>query len=151
MKLISKKFDSGKAIPDKYTCQGENISPPLEWIDLPPGTEYLALIVDDPDAPNGAFAHWVLYDIPADRRELHEDLGKAGQFPWGGIQGRNDFGNIGYDGPCPPDGEVHRYYWRLYAVDTPCNLGLGATRAQLLDWLENHTIAMTELIGEVSA
>ncbi|MGD8465479.1 MAG: YbhB/YbcL family Raf kinase inhibitor-like protein [Anaerolineae bacterium] len=147
MELMSSAFDSGDSIPDKYTCLGENISPPLVWRTVPKGTKSLALVCDDPDAQNGMWSHWVLYDIPADRQELPEGLEPKGRFPWGGVQGRNDFGGVGYGGPCPPMGETHRYFWRLYALDAPCALGAGATRAQLLDWAHDHTLGVAELMG----
>jgi Raf kinase inhibitor-like YbhB/YbcL family protein len=94
------------------------------------------------------WSHWVLYDIPPDRQELSEGLEPEGRFSWGGVQGRNDFGDVGYGGPCPPVGETHRYFWRLYALDAPCALGAGATRAQLLDWAHDHTLGVAELMGQ---
>ena len=151
MKLICSMFNSGEVIPVKYTCQGENISPPLEWQNVPSETQSLALIMDDPDSSNGPFSHWVLYGIPADKDSLPEGLEKAGQFEWGGMQGRNDFGSIGYGGPCPPKNMSHRYYIRLYALDSPCKLSAGATRAQLLDWIQKHTLESTEYMGSYAS
>ena len=150
MNLTSKAFEAGEMIPIKYTCQGENVSPPLEWTKVPKEAKSLALICDDPDASSsfGPFSHWVVYDIPADRSQLEEGIERDGRLPEGGLQGRNDFGNIGYGGPCPPRGETHRYYWRLFALDEPCELGPGATRQQVLDWAINHTIEQSELVAQ---
>ena len=147
MDLITNAFDAGETIPNKFTCQGENVSPPLVWKSVPTEAKSLALICDDPDSPGGIWSHWVLYDIPPEREELPEDVPTEGRLSWGGAQGRNDFGDIGYGGPCPPKGTTHRYYWRLYALDAPCELSPGATREQLLDWIESHTLDESELMG----
>jgi Raf kinase inhibitor-like YbhB/YbcL family protein len=147
MELTSKAFDAGQEIPARYTCDGEDISPPLKWRNVPREVESLALVLDDPDSPSGRWSHWVVYDIPPEVRELDEDVPPEGRLPWGGSQGRNDFGELGYGGPCPGGGETHRYYFRLYALDAPCKLAMGATRAQLLEWAHDHTLAETELMG----
>lgn len=147
MELMSSAFDAGDTIPVEYTRLGENISPPLEWRSIPEGAQSLALVCDGPDAPNGMWSHWVLYDIPPDRKELPAGLDAEGRFSWGSKQGRNDFGDTGYGGPCPPASETHRYFWRLYALDSPCTLGAGATRAQVLDWAHDHTLDAAELMG----
>jgi Raf kinase inhibitor-like YbhB/YbcL family protein len=135
------------AIPKKFTCDGPDLSPPLAWTDPPKGTESLALIVDDPDAPAGTWVHWVLYDIPADTRELSEGVPKTRSLPNGARQGRNDFGKIGYNGPCPPRGRVHHYSFKLYSLDSMLNLGPGATKAQLQRAIGAHVLAQTEIIG----
>lgn len=145
MDLMSSAFTSGDTIPNKYTCDGENISPPLSWTGVPEDTAALVLVVDDPDAPNGVFTHWVLYNMAPDRRALDEGIspGNVGDV---GSEGRNNFGNQRYDGPCPPTGPAHTYYFRLYALDAPLDLPAGATRAQVLDEMHN-VLAHTELLG----
>lgn len=145
MDLMSSAFASGNTIPDKYTCDGENVSPPLNWTGVPEGTAALVLIVDDPDAPNGVFSHWVLYNMSSERRVLDEGVspGNVGDI---GAEGRNDFGNQRYEGPCPPTGPAHTYYFRLYALEAPLELPAGATRAQVLDEMHN-VLAHTELLG----
>jgi hypothetical protein len=148
--LTSPTFESGDPIPAQYTCEGENVSPPLSWRYGPEGTESLALVCEDPDAPGGTFIHWVLYDIPADMDGLPEDVPPDTRLSWGGAQGRNDFGNVGYGGPCPPTGETHRYYFRLYALDESLDLPPGATRHQLVSRIQDHVLEQAELIGRFS-
>lgn len=146
MNLSSPAFEAGGEIPVRFTCEGENVSPPLDWDFLPEGTRSLALLVDDPDAPaEEPFSHWVLYNIPIDWRGLPEGF-QPGR-DWPGERGRNSMGNTSYEGPCPPSGERHQYYFRLYAVDSELDLGRGATRAQVIDALHEHTLGHTELIG----
>lgn len=147
LELMSPAFTSGSTIPAKHTCEGENVSPPLSWAGAPPETKSLALIFDDPDAPRGTFSHWVLYGIPADERELPENYATSATAQRKATSGRNDFGKDGYGGPCPPRGETHRFYFRLYALDTPLNLSAGATRAQVLDRVRDHVVAQAELMG----
>jgi hypothetical protein len=144
--LRSSAFETGARIPTRHTCEGENVSPPLSWSGQPAETESQVLIVDDPDAPNGTWSHWALYDIPADVNELSAAL-TGETIPEGAAQGRNDFGNVKYEGPCPPPGEEHRYFFRLYALDTHLNLAPGATRAQVLDHMQDHILTHTELVG----
>jgi len=117
MKLFSLAFRDGDLIPPKYTCDGEDVSPPLEWEDVPSGTKTFTLIVDDPDAPSGVFVHWLLFDIPATQKGVTEGIGSAAPKAGGGIQATNGFKNLAYGGPCPPQG-THRYYFRLYALHT---------------------------------
>ena len=145
--LTSSAFSSEEEIPDRYTCEGVDVSPPLSWRDAPEGVQEFALICEDPDAPGGTFAHWLLYNIPATRAELSENVPADPTLPWGGTQGRNDFGNVGYGGPCPPMGSTHRFYFRLYALDEKLNLPPGASRNQLLQEVEDHAIARTGLMG----
>jgi Raf kinase inhibitor-like YbhB/YbcL family protein len=147
MTLISPAFDSGESIPVKHTCDGANVSPPLVWHNVPDGTKSLALICDDPDAPRGTWSHWVLYNIPPNRTELPEGVPTDGKLGWGGLQGRNDFGNIGYGGPCPPRGPAHRYFFRLAALDVALDLGPGLTRQQILNHVAEHRIDQAELMG----
>jgi Raf kinase inhibitor-like YbhB/YbcL family protein len=147
IQLSSSAFTRGKMIPMKYTCEGQNISPPLEWEAVPGGTESLALIVDDPDAPNGTWVHWVLFNLPADTKELPENIPPAETFENGMKQGRNDFRQVGYGGPCPPKG-THRYYFKLYALDAELDLSAGVTKAKLEEVMEEHILAVGTLIGK---
>ena len=145
--LTSKAFENGGNIPKKFTCDGPDLSPALSWNEPPPGTKSLALISDDPDAPVGTWVHWVAFDIPAGTRELVEGVVKAPDLPGGGKQGRNDFGRIGYGGPCPPPGKPHRYYFKLYALDTQLNLKPGSTKADVERAMKGHILAQVELMG----
>jgi len=145
--LRSSAFASEETIPDRYTCEGADVSPPLSWSDAPEGTQAFALICEDPDAPGGTFTHWLLYNIPADRDGLPEGVETDPSLSWGANQGRNDFGNVGYGGPCPPMGSTHRYYFRLYALDEDLDLPPGLSRDQLLDEAEEHAVARTGLMG----
>lgn len=148
MELTSEAFVNGQSIPAKYACTGKNISPPLAWTDPPAGTQSLALIVDDPDAPMGTWVHWVLFNISTDRRSLEEDLPVTGKNidPNAIFVGTNSAGKIGYDGPCPPSG-THRYYFRLYALDTLISLLPGASKEQVLREMDGHILAQAELMG----
>src|ERR1700720_1149808 len=121
MQLTSTAFGEGAPITAKYTCVGENISPPLKWSGTPAGARSLALIVDDPDAPAGTWVHWVLYDLLAHTSELPEGASPGHPIP-GAREGMNDFGRAGYGGPCPPPGKAHRYFFKLYALDTTLSL-----------------------------
>src|SRR5205085_10030512 len=130
MKITSKAFNDGAEIPSKYTCDGENVSPPLAWDGAPDTAKSLALIVHDPDAPAGDWVHWVVFHLPPSVSELQEHVPPSESLPNGAMQGRNDFKKIGYGGPCPPSGS-HRYLFRLYALDTALPLHSGATRQDL--------------------
>jgi Raf kinase inhibitor-like YbhB/YbcL family protein len=147
MKLISPAFDEGGMIPEKYTCDGADMSPPLKWDSLPEGTKSLALICDDPDAPAGIWVHWVYYDIPASTGGVPENVARDDRPQIGGIQGTNNFRRIGYGGPCPPGG-THRYYFKLYALDTLLNLPPGATKKQLVNAMEKHIVGRVQLMGK---
>jgi len=149
--LTSDAFANGQSIPAKYSCVGKNISPALAWTEPPAGTKSFALIVDDPDAPMGTWVHWVLFNIPADRRSLQEDLPITGENvdPNAIFVGKNSSGNTGYDGPCPPSG-THRYYFKLYALDTTLSLQSGATKEQVLKEMKGHILAQGELMGTFS-
>jgi Raf kinase inhibitor-like YbhB/YbcL family protein len=151
LELTSNAFTNGQSIPAKYACTGRNISPPLAWNEPPAGTQSLALIMDDPDAPVGTWVHWVLYNIPAHRRDLPEDLPITGKNidPNAIYVGKNSWGDIGYGGPCPPSG-THRYYFKLYALDTLISLLPGAGKEQLLREMEAHILAQGELMGTFS-
>lgn len=147
--LTSTSFQDGR-IPKQFTCDGTDTSPQLSWAAPPVSTQSLALIVDDPDAPGGSFVHWVLYDVPANKRELPVDVPKRDQLDDGSRQGRNDFGNIGYGGPCPPSGRPHRYLFALYALDTKLGLTARATRKQVEDAAKGHVLARGELTAQYS-
>ncbi len=145
--ISSPAFSAGEAIPRKFTCDGPDVSPRLKWNEPPAKTKSFALIMDDPDAPAGTWVHWVLYDLPAGTGELPEGVGKQEQLSSGAWQGRNDFGKIGYGGPCPPAGKAHRYFFKLYALDTKLNLKSGATKADLERAMKGRILAQAELIG----
>jgi Raf kinase inhibitor-like YbhB/YbcL family protein len=147
MKLTS-IFEASDAIPARYTCDGEDVSPPLRWSDVPPDTRSFALVVDDPDAPAGTFVHWLLYDVPADVRELSEGIATRDVVPGVGTQGLNDFGRVGYGGPCPPAGRPHRYVFTLYALDSRLDLAPRQRKSQVLRAVRDHVLARTELLGQ---
>lgn len=147
MKIESAAFTEGEMIPSKYTCDGEDVSPPLVWSIIPDGTKSFVLIADDPDAPMGTWVHWVLYDLPGDATSLPENLPSSKELKNGAKQGTSDFGNIGYGGPCPPGG-THRYFFKLYALDSKLNLEPGLTKAQLLKAMDGHILAQGELMGK---
>lgn len=147
--LRSPAFEHGEPIPRRYTCDGEDLSPPLEWSDPPEGTVSLALIMDDPDAPVGTWDHWVLFDIPADVRSLPEGVPPDAEPPQGGRHGRNSWRRLGYGGPCPPGG-THRYFFRLYALDTALGLSSGAAKGDILKAMEGHVLGQAELMGTYS-
>ncbi len=147
--LESPAFGPGAAIPVEHTCDGEDLSPALRWGEPPRGTVAFALICDDPDAPAGTWVHWLLWDVPAQVRELPRGLPPQAVLrnPEGAKQGRNDFRRLGYGGPCPPPGKPHRYFFRLYALDRKLELSGGATRAELERAMAGHVLAQTELMG----
>lgn len=146
LKITSPAFKEGEPIPAKYTCDGANVSPPLAWAGAPSNAKTMALICDDPDAPGKTWVHWVAYDMPASTTSLPENVPKDERLAGGGKQGTNDFKKIGYGGPCPPSG-THRYYFKVYALDTETSLNPGATKDQLLAAIKNHTIAEGQLMG----
>lgn len=144
--IKSAAFVPGGKIPWKYTCDGMDISPPLTWTSSPEGTKAFALICDDPDAPMGTWVHWVLFNLPANNTELHENVPPERELEGGAKQGMNDFRKIGYGGPCPPGG-THRYFFKLYALDVEINLEAGATKEELLKAMEGHILAEGQLMG----
>lgn len=146
MKLESTAFTANGMIPFLYTCDGQDISPPLSWDTPPTGTQSLALIVDDPDAPGRTFVHWVVYDIPPETHHLPQAAPSEPTLLGGGTQGKNDFDKLGYGGPCPPSG-IHRYFFKLYALDRELELKSGATKAQLEAAMSGHILAAAELVG----
>jgi len=145
--LTSSAFSSGAAIPSQYTCQGADVSPALKWGDAPSGTQSFALIVDDPDAPVGDWVHWTMWNIPATSHELSENVPRQEQLGDGSRQGRNDFRKTGYNGPCPPPGKTHRYFFRVYALDTKLDLKPGAAKADLDAAIRGHVLAQAEYMG----
>ncbi|HTY10434.1 MAG TPA: YbhB/YbcL family Raf kinase inhibitor-like protein [Bacteroidota bacterium] len=146
MKVSSTAFNEGETIPKKFTCDGDNISPPLEWSGIPGGTKSIALIADDPDAPRGTWVHWVLFNLPADTKGLSENVPRHSTLKNGARQGMNDSRQLGYDGPCPPGG-THRYFFKVYALDANVPLETGATKAQLQKAMEHHILGEGQLMG----
>lgn len=147
MQLRSPAFEHGGLIPAKYTCDGQDISPPLTWADPPAGTRSFALIADDPDAPRGTWVHWVAWNIPADTRSLNEGLPKQDALQNGMKQGTTDFRRVGYGGPCPPSG-THRYFFKLYALDSTLNLPASTTKSDLEKAMQGHILQQAELMGK---
>jgi Raf kinase inhibitor-like YbhB/YbcL family protein len=139
--ITSTTFKDGDKIPRVYTCDDQDVSPPLAWTDVPTNTASLALIMDDPDAPSGTFVHWVLFNLPANTNGLAQ--GKNG----GGVEGKNDFGRTGYGGPCPPRGSTHRYFIKLYALDKMLDLKAGVTKAQVEKAMQGHILGQGQLMG----
>jgi Raf kinase inhibitor-like YbhB/YbcL family protein len=145
--LESNVFKNGGDIPQKFTCDGADVSPPLVWGNPPSGTKSVALIADDPDAPAGTWVHWVMYDMDPQTLQLREGMANTESIPGTGEQGLNDFGKIGYGGPCPPPGKSHRYYFKLFALDTTLNLEPRATKRDVEQAMKGHILAQTELMG----
>ena len=146
MKLTSPAFSEGALIPVEYTCTGGDFSPPLAWSDLPAGAKSLVLIVDDPDAPVGTWVHWVAFNLPVTGRGLPEGIKDAKQLPGGGVQGANSWRRTGYGGPCPPSG-IHRYFFKLYALDTILSLDNKAAAKDVQAAMKGHALAETQLMG----
>src|SRR3990167_6465350 len=141
MHIESPVFSPNGLIPSQYTCDGENISPPLIFSDIPAGTESMAMIVDDPDAPSGSWIHWIVWNISPSILEIAKD-----SVPQGAVEGITSFGTAGYGGPCPPSG-VHRYLFKVFALDTLLDLGPEVSKQTLEQEMENHSIDTAELIG----
>jgi len=149
LRLESPAFANGRPIPSKYTADGRDVSPPISWSGAPAGTGSFALICEDPDAPRGNWVHWVLYDLPAAAVALPEGVAPSPTLPSGGVQGKNDFGRLGWGGPAPPSG-THRYFFRLHACDGMLGLRPGATAAELRRAMEGRVVAAGELMGTYS-
>ena len=147
--LKSSAFSNGSAVPSKYTCDGQDVSPPLSWSGAPSGTKSYALISDDPDAPMGTWVHWVVWNIPASAATLNEALDKKPSFADGTKQGITDFKRAGYGGPCPPSG-THRYMFKLYALDTVLDLEQGTTKSKLEAAMKGHVLGQATLMGTYS-
>ncbi len=146
MKLTSPAFKEGAAIPRQHTCQGRDTSPELRWSDVPRNAATVALIVDDPDAPGGTWVHWVLFNLPAVIESLPGEIPGIKALANGELQGKNDSNKIGYGGPCPPSG-MHRYFFKLYALDVKLNLAAGATKQELEKAMQGHILAQAQLMG----
>lgn len=144
LELLSPAFKQGDKIPQQYTCDGKNISPPLYWKDVPAGTQSFILIMDDPDAPAGTWDHWIILNIPANITSLNEDLQSL---PAGSFGGKNSWSKSNYGGPCPPDRE-HRYFFKLYAIDTILPIIEGMTKQQAESAIKGHVLASTELVAK---
>jgi hypothetical protein len=147
MEITSSSFNHEGMIPAKYTCDGQNISPPLSWSKAPEKVKSFALICDDPDAPAGIWVHWVIFDLPANVNSLPEKVSRQEEIAGLGKNGKNTSGRYGYDGPCPPGG-THRYYFKLFALDTMLNLKAGLTKEDLLKAMKGHVLAETQLMGK---
>jgi Raf kinase inhibitor-like YbhB/YbcL family protein len=145
--LTSQAFKEGGLIPKQYTCEGADLSPALRWTDPPRGTRSFALIADDPDAPVGTWVHWVLFNLPESQRDLQEGIPPQETLANGARQGLNDFKRVGYGGPCPPPGAPHRYYFKLYALDTVLDLKPRAPKAKVLEACKGHILAEGQVMG----
>jgi Raf kinase inhibitor-like YbhB/YbcL family protein len=146
MEIRSSEFKEGSSIPSKYTCDNIDVSPPLEWSQVPAGVKTFALICDDPDAPGATWVHWVIFNIPGNLRELSGNIPATETLKNGAKQGKNDFGKTGYGGPCPPGG-THRYYFKLYALDRDLDSKPGITKKDLLKAIEGHILDEVHLMG----
>lgn len=144
MKITSSVFQYGERIPKRYTCDGEDVNPPLQFHDIPQGAKSLVLIMDDPDAPGQTWLHWTVFNIPPQTTTIDE-----GDLPQEAKEGKTSFGRTGYGGPCPPSG-VHRYFFKLFALDTILDLPHGATLQELEEAMNGHILAQAELMGTYS-
>lgn len=147
IKITSTSFEEGGMIPEKYTCDGIDISPPLEWSNVPERSESLALICDDPDAPMGDWVHWVIFDMPATTTGLPENMPANKVLHNGARHGLNDFRKFGYGGPCPPSG-IHRYFFKIFALDRKLELPSGSTKGDLLKAMKGHILSEGQLMGK---
>jgi len=150
IQITSSVFKEGKTIPVKYTCDGKNISPALSWSGAPENTKSFALICDDPDAPMGTWVHWVVYNIPETMTSLPEAVPMKKTVLNNIIQGKTSFRKIGYGGPCPPRGPAHRYFFKIYALDTKLDLKAGVSKKDLLEAMEGHILAKGQLMRKYS-
>jgi len=147
-KISSPSFSNGGTIEKKLTCEGADVSPQLKWTEPPDGTKSFALLVDDPDAPVGNWNHWTIWNIPSSLRSLPEGQSKEASLPDGSQQGLNDFRKPGYNGPCPPPGKPHRYYFKLFALDAKLELRAGARKKDLEEAMRGHILAQAEWMGK---
>ncbi|MFO7974765.1 MAG: YbhB/YbcL family Raf kinase inhibitor-like protein [Candidatus Hydrogenedentota bacterium] len=149
LEISSSAFDDQGTIPREHTADGQDVSPPLSWSGVPEGTQSLALVCDDPDAPVGTWVHWVIWNIPAGAGGLDEAVPpQQRELPNGAVQGTNDFKKIGYGGPAPPRGPAHRYFFKLYALDTSLDLAPGAKKDELEKAMQGHILAEAQLVGQ---
>lgn len=147
MQISAKAFTGGNPIPERFTCDGSDCSPALEWDQVPTAAKSLALLTEDPDAPGGTWTHWILFDLPPEQKGLPEDVAKTQYLPGGAKQGLNDFRRLGYGGPCPPPGRSHRYYFRLYALDCLLDLKPGTTRKEFERAMHGHVLEQAQMMG----
>jgi len=147
LELQSPSFAAGGVLPQAFTCNGENVSPPLSWMNVPPEAKSMALICDDPDAPDGTWVHWVLYNLPATTKSLPRKVPPRPTLNNGASQGINDFKAVGYSGACPPEG-THRYVFKLYALDIKMPLKTGISKAELLQAMDGHVLAQGQLVAK---
>ncbi len=145
--VVSDAFSEGGQIPQKYTCDGEDLSPDLRWNTPPDGTRSIVIVADDPDAPGGTFFHWTVINLPVDIRALAERVGNATTLPEGAVHGQNGFGNNGYGGPCPPQGSEHEYRFWVYALSEPLSLTEGAASEDVITSLQGKVLATGKLTG----
>lgn len=145
--ISSPAFSHGGSIPKKFTCDGPDLSPQLAWSESATATKSFALLVDDPDAPVGNWNHWTAWNLPATSRGLPEGVSKDARLADGAEQGRNDFGKTGYNGPCPPPGKPHRYYFKLFALDTNLDLKAGSRKKELEAAMKGHVLTQAEWMG----
>lgn len=145
--ISSNAFKDGGNIPARHTCDGRDLSPDLNWTGVPEKTKSLALVMDDPDAPMGTWVHWVLYNIPKDKKGLIEGVPRSEVLEDGSMHGRTDSRKTGYGGPCPPRGPAHRYYFKLYALDKSLNLPPNASKQEVEAAMEGHVLGKGELMG----
>jgi len=148
VEITSPGLENGQMIPVDYTADGKDVSPPLEWKDLPEGTKSVAIICEDPDAPRGIFVHWIIFNISPKAEGLPEGVPASEVLQGGMRQGTNSLGKVGYRGPSPPKGPAHRYFFRLYALDTMLDVPQGAHKTQLLEAMDGHVIGEGELMGK---
>ena len=147
IQITSPAFSEGEMIPARYTCDGSDVSPDLSWSGVPKTAKSLALICDDPDAPMGTWVHWVLFNIPAGAVGMPAEIPSSATLENGARHGKNDFRRLGYGGPCPPGG-THRYFFKLYALNTALDLDSGITKAQLVEAMQGHILAEGQLMGK---
>ena len=143
--VLSAAFAMGAAVPDRYACGP--CSPPLSWSEPPAGTQSLAILCDDPDAPAGDWVHRVVFNLAPDVRALPENVARDAALPGGAVQGVNDYDRVGYDGPCPPPGRLHRYHFKVFALDARLALDAAARKADLMKAMRGHVLAQGELVG----
>ncbi len=149
IQVTSSAFNSGASISQEFTCDGRDISPPLSFANIPSEAQSLVIICDDPDAPSATFVHWVLYNLPASTTSLSENVSSEATLDSGALDGINDFGTTAYSGPCPPSG-THRYYFKVYALDTTLSLASGATKSQVVNAMAGHILSQGQLMGTYS-
>ncbi len=147
VELTSTAFQAGTTIPKHYTGDGADQSPPLQWSEPPAGTRTIALICDDPDAPRGTWDHWMLFNLPSDIRKLEPGIPTTATLPNGAKQGKNSSGTLGYEGPAPPKGKPHRYFFKVYALSTAVDLPSGSTKAELETAMKGNILAEGQLMG----